>query len=245
MEAALQDLPSTEGAAFDSIIEQARGTKGFDLILAPVLSWIYHAKRRLKMDEICELLLFLEAGHLDRIGNNVYTTDEIVKTCGSLIIHEKLGGVVRFCHATVEEWLPKSTLWTEVPSHVSIARTCINYLGLGVFDEPCLSEASLSERLKSFKFARYAVEYWGQHTKGLEMEVKDEVFKTFRSQRKRESVSQIEQFDAFLGTVCISNRVSLLHILCENGLNFICSAFKERGFDLDDLYIPALVPEAD
>lgn len=241
MEVALQDLPSTESAAFDSIIEQARGTKGFELILAPVLSWIYHAKRGLNMDEICELLLFLEDGHLDRIGNNVYTTDEIVKTCGSLIIHEKLGGVVRFCHATVEEWLPKSMWWKNLPSRVSIAKTCINYLGLAVFDEPCISEDSLHERLRRFKFARYAAEYWGQHTQGVEMEVKDEVFKTFQSQRKRGSITQIEEHRRPWILFRNSSRMSLLHILGENGLSFICGAFKERGFDLDDLYFPTLV----
>jgi hypothetical protein len=240
---ALKKLPSTEKEAYEAIVNHIKNNTRFSMgpVVLRVLSWIYHAKRPLQMDEILEVLLLPD--HINEICEGEYTAKEIIATCESLIIHETLSGVVRFCHATVREWLPESTVWNDLQSSLDIARTCLSYLGQDEFDEPCTSKDSLSQRLKSYRLSKYASQFWGQHAREVEAEVQNEVLKTFQSQEKRESMYQISQFhdmqryDIFYPGM----NLTLLHILCQNGLSFICGAFKGRGFDFDHLYVLSII----
>ena len=236
----LNFLPSTRDDAFESIIQHITetSTNGIKIVL-PVLSWILHAKRVLTMGEIREAILFSEGTHPDDIGDNDYTAPEIIKTCESLIIHEISSGKVRFCHATVGEWLPNSTVWNRLPRPVDITKTCIKYFGSGVFDEPCTSEHSLRQRRERYVLSSYASQHWGDHARDVEREIEDDVLKIFRSYKTREAMYQVRDFLAIHWMVISFEErgVSLLHILCENGLTVLCETFRARGFDIDDLYV--------
>ena len=139
----------------------------------------------------------------------------------------------------MREWLPESTVWNDLPSSLDIARTCLSYLGQDEFDEVCTSKDSLSQRLKRYKLSNYTSQFWGQHAREVEAEVQNEVLKTFQSYERRESIYQISQFldMPWYDIVYPGLNLTLLHILCENGLSIICDAFKERGFDFDHLYV--------
>jgi len=210
-------------------------------VVLRVLSWIYHAKRPLQMDEILEALVLPD--RVSEICEGGYTAKEVITTCESLIIHETLSGVVRFCHATVREWLPESTVWNDLLSSLDIARTCLSYIGQHEFDEPCAFKDPLCQRLKRHGLSKYASQFWGQHAREVEAEVQNEVLQTFQSHEKRESMYQISQFHdtPWYDIVYPGMNLTLLHILCENGLSIICSAFMGRGFDFDHLYVLSVI----
>ena len=239
---ALTHLPTSEKEAYELIIQRIRERTAFTLnsVVLPVLSWVYHAKRLLTLDEMRELLDFRDGNSPDEGSEEEDVGDDFMTSCESLITHEESSGVLRFCHATVREWLPESTIWNDLLSPVEIAKICLNHLDQDEFDEPCIDRQSLRQRQEMYKLSDYTSKYWHQHVRDVEHDasVQDQVLKTFMSQNKRVSILQLA--DSWLNDPTDDPthlRLSLLHVICQHGLTVICAAFHDRGFDIDDLYI--------
>jgi hypothetical protein len=154
---------------------------------------------------------------------------------------------VRFVHGTVKLFVGKrieleneSNICRNFLSNNDLAKTCLTYLGLNVFDTPCLDKTILEERLHRYKFSRYVAQFWSFHTKGAaenDSDIRDAVVTIFESHMRRKTILQIEKYVlSTWGDPKIPTRTKLIHVIAINGLTTICR-FLLNGAKVDR-YIP-------
>jgi hypothetical protein len=225
------------------------------------LAWIYHAKRKLKMGEL-----------LDAVAWTTKTTDyklepiHLMDMCRGLAFHDKSSGIVQFIHGTVETFLeqcfnPERAMDTEVvkdDSHTSIigdlrphflsnidlAKACLTYLSLDIFDNPCPDRRSREERVVKHTFSVYAAMHWADHIRGVaetDRDVRGAISKAFGPVGKRESILQLETPLPFPFTT--STGMSLYHLLLEKRLPLIfMSPFSDDTSNINDRYVLRYLP---
>jgi hypothetical protein len=105
MLACLSSLPLSLEDAYKDIIDRIgkRGSGTKDLA-SRILTWVFHAGRRLKMDELCELLSVKKGDRALSDKKWHPKANRIVDVCESLVVHDS-NGTVRFTHYTVNEFL--------------------------------------------------------------------------------------------------------------------------------------------
>jgi len=233
MEEALTSLPSNERDAYESIIAQIKRSGISSMKRAfQALSWVFHAKRPLQMEELREALLVKEESDLDDSFKRGLLASDIVELCQSLIVHEKSSDIVRFTHATVQDWLLKSKSFEDLPSSVYLAKSCLVYLGLEFFIKPCHDETSLKELLRQYKFCRYAAQFWGFHSKGEAercVAVQKAILALLESENKRNAILEMEaNANLARGYISFTTGQTLLHVIAGNGLAGICRLVLDR-----------------
>jgi ankyrin repeat protein len=160
--------------------------------------------------------------------------NQLVSICAGLVAIDTESGIIHLVHYTTHDYL--KGLYPD--AEMNIAKTCLTYLGLEIFTDPCTSEMSLDERLSDFAFSSYAAKYWAEHTRGNnERELRSFLLETFRSQGKRESMRQIQIHASGWQPFADSIGLSLLHIIAANGLAIVCMSLLDEGFDDNDLYM--------
>ena len=227
---ALTSLPASESEAYELIINRIKngGTNTSDTAFR-TLAWIFNAQRPLRMEELREALLIGEGVQLEEIPADDYPPNEIVQICESLIIHEEFSGIVRFSHTTVQDWLRESKTYENLPPPADLAQTCLTYLASNVFSEPCLEKKALVKRLEMYKFSKYAVQFWGFHTRGdaeTRGDIQDAVLQTFGSELKRTSMLEIEEHKEYYNFKTGLTE-TLFHVVAKNGLGTICERLLE------------------
>lgn len=226
IKAALEnDLPKSLPDAYGKIMSQM--TEGQKKRVFEILSWIFHARRRLKIDELCEALS-VENGCEDLDELLMPPTDSIIKQCESLVELDKVSQELRFTHQTVNEYL-KDYCASQMLSPVDMAKTCLIYLGFSEFDEPCGDQESFNKRIENYKFSGYAATFWGLHTKGAGescMEVRKRFYTAFKSADREYSLRQIEE-----GTWYLQRKLgkSFFHVIAMHGLATICRMLLEES----------------
>jgi hypothetical protein len=79
-------------------------------------------------------------------------------------------------------------------SNLDLAKACITYFSLDVFNNPCYDPEGVEERVRKYKFSSYAACNWTDHVRGVaetDRDVRDAIFKVFGLAGKRESMKQI------------------------------------------------------
>jgi len=141
------------------------------------LSWVYFAKRPLRMEELQEALAVNliwdieeadeDCRDLDR--DDIEKPQTIIESCGSLISWDRSTDVVGFSHYTVSEFFA-AHVDGNIESETYIARTCLTYLCFEVFDKgPCGAE-KFKERVNRYRLAPYVAMFWGKHVSGSKAE---------------------------------------------------------------------------
>ena len=141
---------------------------------------------------------------------------------------ELSGGIVRFTHQTVKEFLEKEFLGKDplrrLANQVEITRTCLRYL---TFDEfargPGREKDALRARMTKYKFGRYAAVYWGDHAREAGQEVADvqqDIWKLLVSDNMRESMFEITWNSR--RSIERAKAMTMLHILAYKGLADMC-----------------------
>jgi hypothetical protein len=227
----LTTIPADLFAAYDKVVQRIHGSgRDGDKDLAMiVMSWVYHARRILMMDELLEAIAVEQNSQvvpifpieeLDTVLEYQVTPDDIVECCRGLILFEESSKSVRFTHETVKEFIKRRELKLLSPSRLS--EVCLIYLGSNPFDSPCTHKDSLLARMETYKFSRYAAQHWGDHAQGdAEIEVQPAILRAFMSFGKRESMGQIQ---VHLEREIFENSIgdSLLHIIVRAQLKTIC-----------------------
>lgn len=218
-------LPVNEIAAYTEILDRITKDEGSKTINLRVLSWIRYSQRVLSIDELREVIWVeegdteLKKGDIDGLGR-----DDIIKNCESLVTCYKTTRQVRFCHATVQEFLDERFA-RELMTHTDLAKSCLTYLNFDVFGVPCVDHESFEKLSKTYVFSNYAASCWALHAGSANSGDPDwsdmlfAIFDTFRQDGKRESMVHLK--DHYWGDPVISLK-SLLHILVESGLAFNC-----------------------
>jgi hypothetical protein len=209
-----------------------------------VVSWLFHARRPLHIDELREAISIRI--RQTKPAKLFLHQELLVQYCQGLVTVDEESSIVRFTHSTVREYLQRlyetdnTALWSEV----DIARACLTYLTLDVFEEgPCPDKESHFRRSQVRVFYNYVAQFWGSYTRGKgeeDSEVRNTVLRLFKSSQKRAALRQqqlliqvpwnpsdIFQFSAFQLSTWLP-----IHIVAHEGLSTLYTLL-EAGADVD------------
>jgi hypothetical protein len=234
MRSQLNDLPKSPSASYMKGLERIHAAKTpAQREALHALAWIYHAKRKLRMGELL--------GAVGWTTNRDYKLEAIhlMDMCCGLAIHDKSSDIVQFIHGTVETFLnqcfgPERIKDTAVVkadiidalrpfflSNIDLAKACLTYFSLDIFNKPCPDSESLSRRVEKYEFSRYAAGHWADHIRGVaetDHGVQEAAFKAFGPVGTRMSIQQIKrQVDRGFGFYK-SPPSSLIYFFVENRL---------------------------
>ena len=207
----LSSLPKSPTDAYHGVIDRMTPD---DLKFARrILGWVLHAQRILSMPELQEALA-IEIGVASLNQQDITGAEEIISTCGGFVDHNQDSDLVIFSHEMVRPFLEEHEL-KSLPSHSVLCKTCLTYLQLPPFENPCKGQ-DYYQRPVEFKLGNYAATFWANHAVQSEREVELEttILETFRSDGRREATEQLDNGPYY------TERKSLLHVLIEARLTF-------------------------
>ena len=198
-----------------------------------VLSWIYHAKRSLKMEELREAIA-VDEGDLGLDEDDLMSAEDIIEICGSLVTYDVESGAVAFSHAKVEDFL--TTRCADfILSKLDMANICLDYLSLDVFENPAQDEL-FADRLKKHPFAVYANQYFGMYIK--ETNAEDDPRTEFKVSKLVGSSERWKALDQLSGAEIIGDgdilyhlgrKQTPLHVFAKHGLTRWMSKSLEKN----------------
>ena len=209
-------------AAMDRI---AQSTSDSKTLAIDILSWIFHAKRPLRMIELQEAVA-VRKGDGELVEDDLMEEDDVVEVCGSLVGYDKDSGIVRFSHEVVRDFLNK-LYFSHLSTEVEMAKKCLIYLMFDTFEEgACPNEESFKVRIAKHPFGQYAAKYWGIHTKGSpeeDSEIQMMLWQLTESSAKLDSMTQLSTADeaGYWERERRHRGRTLIHIIAENNLTTI------------------------
>jgi ankyrin repeat domain-containing protein 50 len=157
--AALATVPQSLPAAYNDVLARIE-RRGADrkAVAMKVLSWVIHAHRPLRIEELQEAIAVEDD---DTEINEDYLLDPpfIVDVCESLVGYDKGRNVV-FTHYTVQEFFQNEGASFLLPISY-VAKTCLTYLTFNELD----SDMTWENDYVAFPFSIYAAEYWPLHVR--------------------------------------------------------------------------------
>jgi hypothetical protein len=135
MKKALERMPTTIDDAFGNILERIGSSQGPDSARTALrtLTWVYRARRPLRMEELSEALVVEDGDHDPR--EDAINAVGIIDCCLSFITHDHTTGQVRFIHPSVERWFAKEPQHGKLYSECYLAKTCLTYLNFDAFNK--------------------------------------------------------------------------------------------------------------
>ena len=222
------DFPTSPQDVYRNVIDKLWKRKNKNDEPLRVLSWILYAARPLKMEELLDALAVAEDEKVI-LERHKTAPEEVVKSCQPLVDYDPITRVVRFTHDTVREYLERYCKNQLYPPS-DLAKTCLHYVGLDEFNEPCLDPKALQSRLDTYRFTEYACEYWGYHARGRpkdEMDIEEVTIRTFETANKLQAVAQINRYASF-GRFDIPQKTITFHSLALNGLVTLCEVTWQK-----------------
>jgi hypothetical protein len=166
---ALKSLPRNLPDAYKDVFTriERQGPDRKELVIK-IASWIFHARRPLKMAELREAIA-VEPGDTELGKDDLLAPSFLVEISESLISYDDGAGTVSFSHFTVHEFLRSSQDALVLPS-VDITKVCLTYLEFTEFTEYRWDgKDSLNVgQLEKSPFLEYAILFWGSHTRDAE-----------------------------------------------------------------------------
>lgn len=207
-----------------------------------ILQWLAHAKRPMKVDELCHALAVepeqasSSPCELDR--GNILNANDLTEVCAGLVTVEEQSSVIRFVHATTQEFLNEH-LETLFPSaEIKISYTCLAYLSLSEFAEgPTRTDQEFEKRLRLYPFFHYAASTFGSHIKEQpERELETLALAILRSPTRLAAINQVtytRHANASYHGYSQSGpqELSSLHVTAALGLAHLNSKLLEIGED--------------
>ena len=225
----LKNLPKTPEAAYQELLE--RMTPEGKALAIQILGWVLNAQRILKMSELQEVLALRDDQDCPSLDtDDCPVPDSLIQTCGGLVAHDRDSDLITFSHETVRPFLEFHAP-TSLPSHQVLCRTCLTYLQLREFENPCDQE-DWRKRKEEFKFSDYAAAFWATHANQLserELKLEEEICETFRPDGRRKAMAQLR-------SEYYAQQKSLLHVLIENGLSRMFISPLPDGQSMDRMY---------
>jgi hypothetical protein len=236
MDEAIKNLSADLDGAYGNVMKRIESRKSKQALA--VLSWVYRARRPLRMEELREALS-VKSKQKDLLKEALLPRSQVLIQICEGLIHET-DGVIQFAHFTVPEFF-KSKYEEPLLSDTVIGLTCLTYLGFNVFKEPCRDDESLRERCELlYKFSGYAASHWADHIRGEaeeKVEIQNAIFETFGSAGRVDSMWQIEAYTDVLPEFIITNGSSCLHITAAKGLLTICKSLLTGTCKINDMYV--------
>jgi len=149
------------GDVYGTTIERIRAQDGDKSRLGmAALTWISHAERPLRADELCHALA-VELGSRDFDVDNIPSMSTLVNCCQGLITVDKEASTVRLIHFTLQEYLSAHPdLFTKPQS--AMADICLTYLNS---QQVKALSTDPSSDTQNAPFLEYCSVFWGVHAK--------------------------------------------------------------------------------
>lgn len=161
----LEYLPATMILYYEEAMDRIRKQPASHFRLATAtFGFMSHAKDSLNIEELQEALCVAAGDHkLDTARSTPFPI--VLNACRGFVNSKQQSKGVEFFHATFREWLlAKAELWSEL--QFDLGQTCLTYLMLEDFSEPCSTEDSIAARRQQYPFAAYASRFWADHIRG-------------------------------------------------------------------------------
>jgi ankyrin repeat protein len=125
------------------------------------LMWVVYTYRPLNIREIEHATTLLpEDTEID--SDEIIPAKVLASMCAGLVIIDEMENV-RLCHYTVENYFKKVRGEVFVNTDVCLARTCLTYLLLDVFELGRCADRDFDQRSRTYPFLGYAASNWGRH----------------------------------------------------------------------------------
>ena len=160
---ALNYLPEKLNDTFHDVLQRIRGQPPEHSKLAEqVISWIFYAKRPLKLAELREALA-VEPGDMDLDRSGVHEPELLLKVCCGLVSIERKDGFITLVHYTLQQFL--LAYWEkQCPNaELKIAATCLTYMCFAEFSTSVKNEEQVRDREKRYQFLGYTSWNWAGH----------------------------------------------------------------------------------
>lgn len=214
---------------YDEIMATIFASEGDSKTVAlNILSWLFRARRPLKIVELCEAIAVQE-GVTALDEDDLIQVDDVIEVCGSLVNYHSESGIVSFSHEQVREYLMSKHI-SELLTEIDLAKTCLIYLSFDVFEEgACADMKSYTDRLRHHPFSTYAADYWGSYMRGdgeRDPHLQLLLLNLTNSTRKLDSIAQITESDDESGYILydLYRSKSWLHFVVESNLTILCES---------------------
>ncbi|KAF7341365.1 Ankyrin repeat-containing protein [Mycena venus] len=162
---ALNNMPEDLDGTYDEVVARINQQSRDDRELAwHSLSWITHAKRRLRPSELREALA-VEPGSAKLDPENLLDADSILSVCAGLVVIDEEDDTIRLVHYTMQNYLEQRQTGEFPYASTNITMTCLTYLSFEVFVQKVYRENPQS-LFSAHPFLDYAVEYCFIHACG-------------------------------------------------------------------------------
>ena len=168
---ALESMPNELDELYRQTVERIRRQPGDDGELGmKVLSWVTHAKRPLRVEEIQHAL----AVEIDEDEDppcqldfdNILSPQTLTDLCAGLVVIDSSSQIIRLVHYTTQEFFDRERQNCSADTEHEISKVCLTYLLYDVASQHPTDEY-LSKTLSSYPFFGYAALYWPSHLRSI------------------------------------------------------------------------------
>lgn len=240
---ALTTLPTGLNECFDIAVDRIQSqSEEYSELGNQAMKWICYTKRPLKISELREALA-IQPDDKEFDESGCPEPELITLACCGLVAEDKVSGIVRFVHPTVQSYLEQRWEAQSLIYHRHIGQTCLTYLTLDAFDDVYIQRKvvgkSLDERYFKFQLLRYAACYCFEHIRG-----ENEAFLNKKIHEFFCNTSQVENllqtyYDVTYGSrnrqnlVCYPGQATPLHAASIFGLKYTLEAFLLETSEID------------
>ena len=225
---------TTTGVDLDSVysqtLQQIKEQKGDRRRLGmEVLMWVSHAKRPLRIDELCHALAVdVEATDLD--PKNIRPQDTVLGSCLGLAFVDKKASIVRPIHDTLQEYLSRPGILPD--AHKILGETCLAYLN---YDQVKGLPVNKVGGLEHLPFLEYSSSYWAAHARiELSDRAKTLALELLNQYENHISFKKMCQWRSYYSTP--SSPLTGLHCASELGIDGLVAALiKAKSGDINKL----------
>jgi len=229
-------FPKTPEDVYTAMLQRIKGGDKFSSeVPFRALSWIFHSKRPLHFDELCEAISIEPSNKFDRSSLKTITAEKLISRCESFVKYEEVNDEFRFFHETANDHLKKimkgqinPDIKPNLLSATDIAITCSACLDFAEINDPCVdTTAARAKLVQNYKFTRYAAMFWADHVREVEAEVVDTPYALnfLIDDNKRNSMLRIALGDGY------AEGETVLHVAARNGLAILCERLLKKTLD--------------
>ncbi|RMZ72366.1 ankyrin repeat [Pyrenophora seminiperda CCB06] len=200
-------------------------------LVKKAIAYIYCARRPLTLEELCHALS-IEPGDTEFDEYAVPEMEIVLNISVGLIRVNEKSNIVALAHQTLQEYLAKNSSRLLHQPEAEIAKTCLTYLTMDVFESgPCLEGEALEQRLQEYLFLDYASQNWGYHLINNDLnEWKDLLLSLLSNEEK---ISHIPRYRVEGWYNRFPKDFSPLHVVAYWGLDFVLKMYPVDGVDVN------------
>ena len=227
---------------FEEIVGEIKKKENGDRKRAErVLSWLSCTFRHLTIDELQDAVT-MESGvkaSLDKSKQAVL--EGIVDVCDGLVVIDPIREKVHLFHDSVYDYFRRCPIIETADAHKRIAITCLKYIRT-VHKGHYSVNGGLENKIAEFPLLRYAVQYWGDHTRKIGDSIPDRLVKRFA---KYLHDKELLEFLVRAGATArehypdyarySTEGMTSIHLAASSGLNRIVECLIDQGIDIDEV----------